>query len=210
MGHLGEETCRSLRAAIESSPRELFNPNATHPQALATALDKETVSRLNAEHIYLRLEGRQIWALHDLCECLEEPVAKILGGNWRVLNVRAWLTPTRADIDFGPNAWHVDGDAAGIFKIMVYLTEIGGDLGGLEIRHKDGSEIPITGPAGTWVLFYNSELMHRGIAPSRPGASRTAIEITISRWPKMVSKPISVGQNARHPYFPLLHATDLF
>ena len=208
IGHLPAETSQSLRAAVESSPRELFKPDAIDPRAIATALDKQTVSRLNDEHIYLRFEGRQIWALHGLCEYLREPVATILGGNWRVLNVRAWITPTRAGINFGPNAWHIDGDAAGIFKIMVYLTEIGGDLGGLEIREKDGAETSITGPPGTWVCFYNSELMHRGVAPSRPDASRTAVELTISRWPKMVSRPILIGQNARHPYFPLLHGPE--
>jgi len=90
------------------------------------------------------------------------------------VNVRAWKTLPNSEL-FGPNTLHTDGFYPGHLKVMLYLTPLSKESGALQV----GQELIIDKPAGTAVIFKNSDVIHSGI----PGKSeeRISIEITIFR-----------------------------
>ena len=69
----------------------------------------------------------------------------------------------------------------------------------------DNSIQKLSGPPGTFVLFSNSTLLHRGVAPSVGHPPRKCIEITITPLPDSALHqpfPKCGGVNARHPILP--------
>lgn len=203
IGHLPLDLALHVADSIRSSPTAPFANEDHDPDALGSRQDASTLAAMNHEHIFYRPTGTQLWALFDLLESLAEPVAATLGSPWRLLTLRAWATHA-SNAAIGPNAWHGDGMSSEMFKVMVYLTEIGGDMGGIEVRGFDGEELSLVGPPGTWMLFFNSALPHCAIAPTRRGHKRLALEVTLAPWPVMSLKPRFLGQNARCPLLPVV------
>jgi len=132
-------------------------------------------------------------------ETLAAPVAACLGTRWRVLNVRAWKTRPGAEV-MGPNAWHRDGFPRFALKLMIYLTGANEEIGTTEIELEDGSRQTICGPEGTWLLFQNGDLRHRGIAPLK--GERVLVEITLGPSLRFNASPVFAGLNSAYPYHP--------
>lgn len=95
-----------------------------------------------------------------------------------VVNTRMWSTLPGSE-HFGPNDMHLDGFDSGHLKCMVYIQPLDEEHGHLVVRAK-GSDVKVTNlPAGTAILFRNSDILHAGV----PGTThpRVAIEITLMR-----------------------------
>jgi hypothetical protein len=101
-----------------------------------------------------------------------------------VINTRAWSSMPRAE-KIGPFSFHTDGFSPGHLKCMVYLTPMSRDFGTFEIK---GNK-PLENPAGTVIIFRNSDLLHRGVPGER--MERISIEVTLMR------TLVQLGQN--HP-----------
>ncbi len=157
------------------------------------------VRDLNVSHTFLPLGPEQLNCVRILLSSLAEPVASSLGTPWRVVNVRCWKTHPKA-IQMGPTAWHTDGFPQVVFKVMVYLSGAGWELGTTEIQLNDCSTIHVKGPPGCWILFKNSKLLHRGIAPRQ--GERLILEITGVPSLRNDLRPIYAGLNALYPRFP--------
>ncbi|MCX6994705.1 MAG: methyltransferase domain-containing protein [Chlamydiae bacterium] len=138
-------------------------------------------------------------ALKPILLELKEPVTECIGTPWRVVNVRAWKTPPKSE-EFGPSNWHTDGMPSAVLKIMFYPLGASSEKGTVALQLPHGVHTIEEG-AGAWVLFRNSELVHKAVNP-RIG-ERIAIEITLLPSLTYDLRPISAGQNARHPYTPL-------
>jgi hypothetical protein len=162
---------------------------------------------VNRQHVFVWPLAETLWVLRDILDVLREPVAAALGSPWRLLQIKAWTTEA-GHIDVGPNEWHKDGQPPDLLKIMIYLTETGPDLGGLEVELPKGKVAALAGPPGTWVLFYNSVMRHRGVAPKKEGIKRVVIELTLVPWLTFDLEPRYLGQNARHPFWPLVKDND--
>jgi hypothetical protein len=132
--------------------------------------------------------------LTDCVAQLKEPVAVCLSMPWRILNVRTWMTPPAAPA-VGMCEFHTDGMPQSIFKIMLYFTPMDLEHGGLEIK-----EGLIGGPAGSWILFFNSHKEHRGC----PGTTkwRAATEFTLARARDFDLELHQPGLNAQWPEYP--------
>ena len=63
----------------------------------------------------------------------------------------------------------------------------------------------LAGDPGTWVLFYNSVLLHCGIPPRVPWLTRTVMEITLVPWLRFTLQPRYLGVNGKHPVFQLIN-----
>ncbi len=160
-----------------------------------------------AGHAYKALDARTAWCMAEVMDALREPVAGLLGAPWRCLNVRSWISRPEAGTGAsGPYEWHTDGEPVAMLKAMIYWTEIGGDGGGLEIDGGGGTINALAG-LGLWMLFYNSKLMHRAVAPAV--GERIATEITLCPWPRMDTAPRFMGANVRHPMYPLANEKDV-
>ncbi len=196
-GFLPPDLASRCAAAIKGAPEADYSA-----KAYRTAW---TDGPAPAGHVYKALDARTAWELSEVVEALQEPVAGLLGSPWRTLNVRSWISTQKASS--GPYDWHTDGEPEGIFKVMLYWTPTGNGGGGLEIDSGGGTATPLAGPAGLWVLFANSTLLHRAIAPTT--GERIATEITLCKWPRMDTGLRSIGANVRHPMYPLTNERDV-
>jgi hypothetical protein len=154
---------------------------------------------LNRDHIFVRLGSEQFRALVRVIESLRRPVTAALGSPWHVVNTRCWKTPAGASED-GPNSWHRDGFPQASPKLMVYVTGAGPTVGTTEIKTLDGGTVLIEGPPGTWVLFRNGDLEHRGIGPKT--GERIIVELTLSPTLRFDPHPVFAGLNAKYPRRP--------
>lgn len=183
-------------ATVLAAPRIAFSSDLT-----ATGYATSNFKQRKAEAISSSSHFRQIIGPLEflLCDCVSQlwdPVAQLLGTPWRILNVRAWTTPPNADASVGMYAFHLDGMPEAIFKIMIYFTPMDAAHGSLEIS----PNCVLLGPPNSWVLFYNSSVMHRGC----PGTSRTraCAEITLSRSKEFDLVLHQPGLNAQWPVNP--------
>jgi hypothetical protein len=149
------------------------------------------------QHLVLDEATRQ--EIEQLLSPVSDLVADCLGHSWRIVNFLCRRTlPTASEV--GPLAWHNDGWPRSLVKILVYFTPPGSETGTTELDLSEGVVHQIQGAAGTWFLFRNSELTHRGIRPtSQP---RVSIEVTIA--PCWTTRPFPefAGLNAQYPKYP--------
>lgn len=193
-GHLQKyQDLRNAILAAKSSPLVKIVPFEAAPSAWK---DKD-IAMLNECNIFKVMDGLTRWELMKVLRDIEPTVTSLLGCPWAVHNVRSYISKDVAH--GGPYEWHIDGEPPQMLKIMIYFQPIGGKLGGLEVDRGGGETNILEGPAGTWVIFYNSLLKHRAI----PAPGRIATEITISPWNEMNLEPRTLGINSRYPFFPL-------
>ena len=104
--------------------------------------------------------------------------------------------------DFGPNSFHRDGFQPGFLKMMVFPFGAGDNKGGVEWREASCLVKSLKGGAGTWLLFSNSSIEHRGVAPKV--GRRRVIEFTLCRT-LLKNKTCIVGSPSdQFPIIPVL------
>lgn len=189
-GTLPDDLTDELREAILGASPVPFT-NDVVEGAQAAALSDEELRILNAQHVYRELDRRTAFVLTAVFASMRDAIARALNSPWRVLTARSWTTDGKAD--FGPNAWHVDGDHPELLKAMIYSS----GNGGLHLKHDEGETI-VCG-AGLWAVFYNSKILHRGFAFD---GIRVATEVTIAPSREFDLRPISLGLAARHMVLP--------
>lgn len=191
---LPPELAEILKSAIEGAPPPAGNECA--PDCIPSLIDPAHMELLRKEHAFRALDAPTVAAYRPVLDWLKPRVAEVVGAPWAILNVRSWTTP--AGPTTGPNAWHRDGMPKEMFKIMLYLTPVGDGLGGIELGIGHETIRTIHGPAGTWLLFYNSVIQHRGVAPTQPGFERVASEITLIASREFDLELRFLGLNARY------------
>jgi hypothetical protein len=136
---------------------------------------------------------------------MRDEIASFLGSPWRVVAVKCWTTPPgEPPVDM--YGWHGDDWVGELFKIMIYLTPMTRQSGSLEI-FSDGKAIFIESlDPGKWVLFRNSDLLHRGV----PGTdtTRAVIEISLCRALVFDLRLRFPGLNAYMPELPWVDALE--
>lgn len=203
IGRVDEKIVQSVRRELSRAPvvavsaadaarGYLSNPNLT-PDAEAA---------INRDNVYLALEAPTLTAAGPLFEALADTVEACLGTPFRIVNVRAWRTHSKAR-RVEANGWHRDEPyPAVILKVIVYLTAAGPETGSTEVVHTDGTHSFSSGPAGTFLAFQNSELVHRGTPPVK--GTREILEVTVTPHPVRDLRPVCAGQNADFPISPWL------
>ncbi len=200
-GVLSRATTQRVRSALASCKMEAFNTGSCASGFIASKLFADEVSVLSQHNTYYRLSTELLWNIWDVLDEIAVPIFHAIGQPWRVLAVRGWRTTAGAP-ESGPNAWHVDGLPKEMLKCMVYFTPIGPGLGGVNFLMKNGQHMSLTGPDGSWVLFQNSIVQHKGVGPVEKDSVRDAFEITLAPSYAFALQPRHTGQNARHPKYP--------
>lgn len=173
-GVLPKNDLESFLQSLEGAETKAFIQEDFMPGYLSNQGIRQYERDLNKDHIWLALGSEQLSRLFPLLQALKTPVARCIGSPWRVVNVRCWKTRPGAS-EAAAHAWHMDGFPLKVLKIMIYPFGANVERGTTEIILPDGSTT-VEGPPGFWILFKNSELLHRGIAPK--SADRLIIEIT--------------------------------
>ena len=177
-GSIPQPTSETLRLAITQAPVIEINNESIVPGVAISSLNPNDIKLLNSEHQYRAFTVEVEKALASAFEAMREPVAQALNSPWRVLNCRSWTTTSGAK--HGPNAWHMDGDYEEILKMMIYSSPTGWGQGGLQVETTTPDKVlNVQGAQGQWILFYNSVLKHRAMAPEKEGIERVATEVTI-------------------------------
>ncbi len=198
LGTIDETLNTNFLNAFASAKAIPFDCEDSDPNYSSIRLGVEAEEKLNKSHTYVMWEDLQLEALKPILAALKEPVSQCLGSPWRVATIRAWKTGAQSEI-FGPSDWHLDGLPTASFKVMFYPLGASKEKGSVELQLPQGNLLVEGGP-GTWMLFKNSEVLHRGVAPQK--GERIAVEITLLPSLTWDLTPISAGHNARHPALP--------
>jgi hypothetical protein len=185
-------------AIITDAERVEFTAGSSTPGFHTSDLTEEIIADVRACSHFRVISGALENLLADCVAQLRSPVAAALGTPWSILNMRAWTTPPSSK-QAGMYSRHRDGFPWQIFKIMIYFTPMDEEHGGLEIE-QDGRLVLMQGPAGSWVLFYNSAIPHRGA--SGKTMERACAEITLTRTTDFDMTLHQAGLNAHFPLAP--------
>ena len=104
------------------------------------------------------------------------------------LNFRPFMSLPHEDKGVGPQSWHEDGCPPGVFRAVIYLTDVDADAGPFEYLDADKKRRSVTGPAGALLVFDANRLRHRGSPPKR--TERKVLDIVIA--PRADGQPFTV------------------
>ncbi len=204
-GQISHELAERASKIIRSSEQETFISADFTPGFVTSDFPDEYVNGVNRATVYPVIDARSAWVIGDILDEIKEEVADCLGSPWRTLYTRAWGTRPKAE-PMGPYGWHSDGFLNEIFKAIVYLTPFTQEYGGFEFKVggetvQNRSERP-----GSWTLFKNTEIIHRGV----PGTinERLVIEITLCRAAAFDIRGRYAGQNSHWPSFPWIDTLE--
>jgi hypothetical protein len=146
---------------------------------------------LNAHHRFYDPEDFRA-AVGHFARANQSNLEAAVRSPFRVVNARVWATlPTSG---YGTVEWHTDGFLDGHLKVMLFPNQLDVQHGAIQLENRG----PLEEPAGTCLVFRNSDVMHRAVTGSLH--ERPVIEITLQRllcWPADLT-PI-IGTNAdRH------------
>lgn len=96
---------------------------------------------------------------------LNNIIQNFIGSEFSVLNCRAYKSFTHQNDEFGPQKFHYDMNPDGIFRGIIYLTDVDAGSGPFTYEDKNGKVTSIIGPAGTIVLFDANKILHKGLIP---------------------------------------------
>ncbi|MGK3966756.1 hypothetical protein WMF38_21590 [Sorangium sp. So ce118] len=201
LGRLPAADVEAMRAALARAPIVRVTASDYAPGYMYNAhLSAEGEAAVNRDNEYLGLGPEALACARPLLAALAEPLRACLGTPARVVNLRSWRTfahAARAEA----NGWHRDGPYPPVvLKVMIYLSEAGPETGTTEVVREDGARFVASGPPGTFLVFKNFELIHRGVPPSR--GERLVLEVTVAPHEKDDLRPVCAGQNADFPLSP--------
>jgi hypothetical protein len=205
LGSLSPELTLRLQQAVMSAPIARYSSAERLPGFISPQYDSQSDAAVNSHSQFRLLDSAGEKLLGEALAQMRDDVASCLGSPWRVIAVKSWTTPPgkpRTDM-YG---WHGDAWVGELFKIMIYLTPMMRRTGGLEI-FCDGKEIFLeSSDPGKWVLFSNSDLLHRGV----PGTDsvRAVIEISLARALTYDLRLRFPGLNVHWPELPWVDALD--
>ncbi len=164
----------------------------------------EVIAEVNRASSYRVFNAQSSWALQDALDAMRDEVAAALGTPWKILGVHACTTPPKAQ-PTGMYAWHSDGFAPEIFKILLYLTPMSPQNGYIEFRLDERTKRVKSSRGGLWVLLDTTSVIHRGV----PGTEleRMLVDITICRAADFDLRARYPGLNSHWPLFPWTEAT---
>ena len=179
---------------VESAERTEFRSELASPGYNTFTFSSEIENTIRKGSYFRSVSGTLADLLTTCVAQLRTSVAELLGTPWRICNVRVWTTPPATPHELMYKK-HTDGYPTGLFKLMIYFTPMNRAHGGLMMNEK-----LLEGPGGSWILFYNSILMHAGV----PGLTelRASAEITLARAREFDLALHQPGLNSHYPLAP--------
>ena len=147
-------------------------------------------------------------SINKILDRIKIDIANQLGAPWRTLMIRIWETQSSAKSE-NMYGWHTDGMPHEFFKIMLYFNVLNRKNGTLELKTDNKEQILESSDPGTYILFKNSMIFHRGIPPQSENIKRYACEVTICRSFNFFISSLNAGNNAHYPISPWYQAMVL-
>ena len=127
---------------------------------------------------------------------LKNTLSSILGFEYSIYNIRAFLSSVHSDSGKGPQGFHHDGTPPYLYRAVIYMSEVGDGDGPFEhLRYslsdvRNGKQLSavqlhaaqkVFGSLGSIILFDANVLLHRGSPPTR--THRYALDLSIGPTP---------------------------
>ncbi|WP_394191948.1 hypothetical protein [Pseudoalteromonas atlantica] len=139
-------------------------------------------------------------AIEDFLDRHYEEIAQQLGSHWKVVNCRITKLAKVHNSNLGSNKLHLDNMPKPVKKILLYITPPSAETGSTMIKLEDGSQVIVEGKAGTFLLFQNSRLQHKGLSTGK--LNRLVCELTIATNQYKDTQVRKVGLVSEYPYKP--------
>ena len=144
-------------------------------------------------------------SINKILDRIKDKIAEQLGSPWRNLMTRFWETESTAEKE-NMYSWHTDGMPHEFFKIMLYFNSLNLDNGSLQLKENDEEIVLESDNPGSFVLFKNSMIFHKGLPPKTSNIKRYACEVTICRSFDFFIMSTNAGNNAHYPIAPWAQA----
>lgn len=116
-----------------------------------------------------------------------EAVKSLVGSDFCLVNVRGVYSRTHNNNGIGQQNFHYDGCPPGVFRALVYLSDVDEDSGPFEYKSANSSENhKVVGKKGTVLLFDANAISHRACPPRV--RDRFAIDIVLLQLPSGTSR----------------------
>lgn len=205
VGQLPKDLADRCLDLVKNAPAIKFEPQDFLPGYIFNPKTVKISHEMNDAVTYLQIDETTRALFEELIAEVEPIASSCLGMRFRVANVRMFRVDKPMET-VGPGAWHLDGMPHALHKILLYPAGVGPEIGTTDIQTTDGEVVSLDGPQGTWCLFKNSDLLHRGRCLG--GGQRYTIEFTLvpSLGP---DRPIVVaGLNSAYPIAPWNTTTE--
>jgi hypothetical protein len=192
-------------ALINAFHNECLNLQV-QPQSIETSrVDFDYFSNFHASVINPDLDRLGVTAkaaqyIKHFFDAHYDEIAQQLGSHFRVVNCRITRLSKVKNSNIDSNKLHLDSMPKAVKKILLYITPPSEINGSTLLHTEDQQEYIVDGPAGTWLLFQNSRLLHRGLSSEQ--LNRLVCEITITSSQYKNTAIRSVGQVSEYPYKP--------
>jgi hypothetical protein len=207
IGHLSEGLAAQMQQTMMMAPIIRYSSAEQINGFVGQAYDEGIDESINDNSQFRRLDPAGEALVEKAIAELRNEVAACLGSPWRIFAIKSWTTPPKNSAATYMYGWHGDSWPEELFKIMIYWTPMSRETGGLEVYLK-GQEIFLQSPSpGTWVLFRNSDVLHRGIAGNK--SVRMATEISLCRASTFDLRLRFVGVVANYPEFPWIDPLEM-
>ena len=127
-------------------------------------------------------------------------------GSPYVINARFFMSLPHVREPVGPQTFHTDSAPPGLYRALLYLTDVHENSGPFEYKDENGKPIPVTGPSGTLTIFDANALTHRGRLPKI--GLRKVVDITFAARPRGMQKQVCWASTNAWPLDPYQYATD--
>lgn len=152
---------------------------------------------LESYNTYRRMTPAFEVKLNDVLERIAPKVEEVCGHYFRIVSSHIWsLNP-------GPRRyqWHLDWWPVALKKLFILPGGIDEGKGTTAFRLKTGEEKMAKGPPGTWLIFENSGVEHKGVESS--SVPRPTIALSIAPSFRTDLRLLDTGANSGYPFFPL-------
>jgi hypothetical protein len=157
-----------------SVTKEDFTYGYVHNKSISEA----ELERTNQSVKYLIPDVSFKQLLYKTVISIYDEIKVKLGSHWQIETSKVKVF-NQSETPVGSESFHLDGYNKNIFKILLYLTPASLETGTTELLDSKNNVVTINGPSGTYLLFNNSKVTHRGIRGKNK--NRIIIELTISR-----------------------------
>jgi len=143
-----------------------------------SGISKEELSNTQSSVRYIRENNNLTSAVYNTLNSIYDEIKTQLNSHWQTESIKIKRF-NNSDKQVGSEVFHMDGYNENIFKILFYLTEPNLQSGTTQFIDQNGNVNTVEGRAGTFLLFNNSLITHRGIRGNE--GVRTILEVTISK-----------------------------
>lgn len=152
--------------------------NPTYGYVSNSGISQEELSNTQSCVSYIRENNSLKSAVYNTLISIYDEISTQLNSHWQTESIKVKRFNS-SDKQVGSEVFHIDGYNDNIFKILIYLTKPNLQSGTTQFIDLNGNINTVEGRPGTFLLFNNSLITHRGIRGNE--GTRTILEVTVSK-----------------------------